>query len=177
MKKNADEYLFNEAIKYLGKYPATKKKINEHLQKKIKNKKTYQRVIFHEGIDKEKLIEGIVNKLDELKIINEDRYLDSMFNYYEQSLLSINKIKNKLYLKGFDQKDIEEYISNSLPYFLKEKRVIYKSQIYPRKLELVNFLINFTFNSQKCKIVLDKIMKSKRLGFKKIRVRLNKWSN
>ena len=114
MKKNADEYLFNEAIKYLGKYPATKKKINEHLQKKIKNKKTYQRVIFHEGIDKEKLIEGIVNKLDELKIINEDRYLDSMFNYYEQSLLSINKIKNKLYLKGFDQKDIEEYISNKI---------------------------------------------------------------
>ena len=71
----------------------------------------------------------------------------------------------------------EEYVSNSLSYFLKEKKVIYKSQIYPRKLELVNFLINFTFNSQKCKVVLDKIMKSKRLGFKKIRVRLNKWSN
>ena len=71
----------------------------------------------------------------------------------------------------------EGYISNSLSYFLKEKKVIYKSQIYPRKLELVNFLINFTFNSQKCKVVLDKIMKSKRLGFKKIRVRLNKWSN
>ena len=71
----------------------------------------------------------------------------------------------------------EEYISNSLPYFLKEKKTIYKSQIYPRKLELVNYLINFTFDSQKCKIVLDKIMKSKRLGFKKIRVKLNKWSN
>ena len=26
MKKKAGEYLFNEAIKYLGKYPATKKK-------------------------------------------------------------------------------------------------------------------------------------------------------
>ena len=61
--------------------------------------------------------------------------------------------------------------------FLKEKKTIYKSQIYPRKLELVNYLINFTFDSQKCKIVLDKIMKSKRLGFKKIRVKLNKWSN
>jgi len=71
----------------------------------------------------------------------------------------------------------EEYISNSLSYFLKEKKTIYKSQIYPRKLELVNYLINFTFDSQKCKIVLDKIMKNKRLGFKKIRVKLNKWSN
>ena len=27
MKKNAEEYLFYEAIKYLGKYPATKKKL------------------------------------------------------------------------------------------------------------------------------------------------------
>ena len=36
MKKKADEYLFNEAIKYLGKYPATKKKISEILAKKTK---------------------------------------------------------------------------------------------------------------------------------------------
>ena len=114
MKKNADEYLFNEAVKYLGKYPATKKRINEYLQKKIKNKKTYSRAIFPEGIDKDKLIEDIVDKLDELKIINEDRYLDSMFNYYEQSLFSIKKIKNKLYQKGFDQKSIDEYISGKL---------------------------------------------------------------
>ena len=70
-----------------------------------------------------------------------------------------------------------QYLMNSLSYFLKEKKVIYKSQIYPRKLELVNYLINYTFGSQKCKIVLDKIMKNKRLGFKKIRVKLNKWSN
>ena len=34
MKKNAKDYLFNEAVKYLGKYPATCKKIKEYLQKK-----------------------------------------------------------------------------------------------------------------------------------------------
>ena len=70
-----------------------------------------------------------------------------------------------------------QYLTNSLSYFLKEKKVIYKSQIYPRKLELVNYLINYTFDSQKCKIVLDKIMKSGGLGYKKIRVKLNKWNN
>ena len=32
MKKKADEYLYNEALKYLGKYPATKKKISEILK-------------------------------------------------------------------------------------------------------------------------------------------------
>ena len=70
-----------------------------------------------------------------------------------------------------------QYLMNSLSYFLKEKKVIYKSQIYPRKIELVNYLINYTFDSQKCKIVLDKIMKSHGLEYKKIRVKLNKWNN
>ena len=34
-KKDREDYLFNEAIKYLGKYPATKKKIKEYLKKKL----------------------------------------------------------------------------------------------------------------------------------------------
>ena len=70
-----------------------------------------------------------------------------------------------------------KYLLNALPYFLKEKRIIYKSQIYPRRLELVNYLINFVFDSQKCKNTLNNFMKKKRLVFKKIRVKLNKWSN
>ena len=110
MKKDANEYLFNEAVKYLGKYPATQKKIKEYLLKKIKNKKTYTRAIFPEGVDKEEMVEGIVERLDELKIINEDNFLESMFNYYQQSLFSILKIKNKLFQKGFDQKSIDEFI-------------------------------------------------------------------
>jgi len=110
MKKDASEYLFNEAVKYLGKYPATRKKIKEYLQKKIKNKKTYARAIFPEGVDKEKIIEGIVERLDELKIINEDHFIESTFHYYQQSLFSIRKIKNKLFQKGFDSKIIDEFI-------------------------------------------------------------------
>jgi SOS response regulatory protein OraA/RecX len=114
MKKNIDDYLFNEAIKYLGKYPATKKKIEEYLKKKIKNKKTYSRAVFTQDIDKTILIKNIVAKLDNLKIINESHYLESMFNYYQRSLFSIRKIKSKLYQKGFDEKTIDEYISIQL---------------------------------------------------------------
>ena len=110
MKKDANEYLYNEAIKYLGKYPATRKKIKEHLQKKMKNKKTYIRAIFPEGVNKEEMINDIVRRLDELKIINEDHFIESLFNYYQQSLFSIQKIKNKLFQKGFDQKSIDEFI-------------------------------------------------------------------
>ena len=110
MKKDANEYLYNEAIKYLGKYPATRKKIREYLQKKTKNKKTYARAFFPEGINKDELIDDIVGRLDELKIINEDHFIESLFNYYQQSLFSIRKIKNKLFQKGFDQKSIDEFI-------------------------------------------------------------------
>ena len=114
MKKRADEYLYNEALKYLGKYPATKKKISEILEKKLKNKKTSQKVIFPENISKEELIEKIIQKLDDLKIINEKHFIETVFHYYEQSLFSIKKIRNKLFQKGFEQSLIEEYISEKV---------------------------------------------------------------
>ena len=102
-------------------------------------------------------------------------YWEKNFNMtYDSKLLSS-------YWRFLLRNDIDfifyKYLINAKPYFLKEKRIIYKSQIYPRRLELVNYLINFTFDSQKCKIVLDNFMKKKRLVFKKIRVKLNKWSN
>ena len=114
MKKKADEYLYNEALKYLGKYPATKKKINEILEKKLKNKKTYQKVIFQENISKQELIDSILKRLEELKIINERHFIETVFHYYEQSLFSLKKIKNKLYQKGFEQSLIEEYVSKKV---------------------------------------------------------------
>ena len=114
MKKKADEYLYNEALKYLGKYPATKKKISEILEKRLKNKKTYQKVIFPENISKPELIDNILQKLDDLKIIDEKQFIETVFHYYEQSLFSLKKIKNKLYQKGFDLSLIEECISKKV---------------------------------------------------------------
>ena len=111
MKKKADEYLYNEALKYLGKYPATKKKISEILEKRLRNKKTYQKIIFPENISKQELIDNILQKLDDLKIIDEKQFIETVFHYYEQSLFSLKKIKNKLYQKGFEQSLIEEYVS------------------------------------------------------------------
>ena len=110
MKKEANEFLFNEAVKYLGKYPATRKKIKEFLQKKVKNKKTFTRAIFPSDISKDEIIDGVVNRLDELKIINEEHFIESIFHYYLQSLFSIRKIKNKLFQKGFEPKAIDEFI-------------------------------------------------------------------
>ena len=102
MKKKADEYLYNEALKYLGKYPATKKKISEILEKRLKNKKTYQKVIFPENISKQELIDNIVQKLDDLKIIKMKsnllkQYFIIMSNpYFLSKKLKINFIKKVL---------------------------------------------------------------------------------
>ena len=134
MKKDANEYLYNEAVKYLGKYPATRKKIKEYLQKKIKNKKTYARAIFPEGVNKEEMIDYIVGRLDELKIINEDHFIESLFNYYQQSLFSIRKIKNKLFLKGFDQKLIDEFVNQKLNENPELEIEILKKYIIKKKL-------------------------------------------
>ena len=134
MKKNIDEYLFNIAIKYLGKYPATRKKIKEYLQKKLKNKKTYSRAIFPEGVDKEEIIDGIVGRLDELKIINESHFIESMFHYYQQSLFSIRKIKNKLFQKGFDPKVIDEFINQKFHENPELEIEILKQYIVKKKL-------------------------------------------
>ena len=134
MKKKAQEYLFNEAVKYLGKYPATKKKLKEILQKKIRNKKVYYKVNFEEYSDKDLIIINVINKLDELKIINESHYLESMFNYYQKSLFSIRKIKNKLYQKGFDEKKIDEHISLQLQENPELEIDILKKYIQKKKL-------------------------------------------
>ena len=157
MKKEANEYLFNEAVKYLGKYPATRKKIKEYLQKKLKNKKTYSRAIFPEEVDKEEIIDRIVGRLDELKIINEDHFIESMFHYYQQSLFSIRKIKNKLFQKGFDPKVIDEFINQKFhenpeleieilkQYIVKKKIADLEESDLKKKLYQQNFSENSIF--------------------------------
>ncbi len=152
MKKDANEYLYNEAIKYLGKYPATRKKMKEHLQKKMKNKKTYARAIFPEGINKEEMINDIIRRLDELKIINEDIFIESLFNYYQQSLFSIRKIKNKLFQKGFDQKSIDEFIDQKfnenpeLEIEILKKYIIKKNLVNLEESDLKKKLYQQSFN-------------------------------
>ena len=49
-----------------------------------------------------------------MKIINERHFIETVFHYYEQSLFSIKKIKNKLYQKGFEQSLIDEYITKKV---------------------------------------------------------------
>ena len=120
---------------------------------------------------------NIINSYIPIKVLR----LTNKYFWEKNYIISYEYKLQSSYWRFLLRNDIDfifdKYLNNALPYFLKQKRIIYKSQIYPRRLELVNYLINFTFDSQKCKIVLDNFMKKKRLVFKKIRVKLNKWSN
>ena len=108
-----DEFLFNKSISYLGRYPATRKKLTIHLEKKIKSKRySYKYKISSEDLGF--AIEQVIERLVELKILNEKHYLESLFNYYCRSMFSINKMKNKFYIQGFEKNDVDEFISNAI---------------------------------------------------------------
>ena len=108
-----DEFLFNKSISYLGGYPATKKKLATHLEKKIKSKRySYKYKVSDEEL--RDAIEQVIERLVELKILNEKHYLESLFNYYCRSMFSINKMKNKFYVQGFEKNDVDEFLSNAI---------------------------------------------------------------
>ena len=70
-----------------------------------------------------------------------------------------------------------EYLIYNFTHFIKNKKIIYQDKIFPRKVELVKYLSTFVFDSQKCKIVLEKFMRKDRLVFKKIKTKIRKWTN
>ncbi|MDC0861930.1 hypothetical protein OAQ08_04980 [Alphaproteobacteria bacterium] len=111
MKLN--EFLLNQAISYLGRYPATKKKLAMHLEKKIKSKThSYKYKVSDEELAL--LIEQVVEKIIELKMLDEGHYLESLFNYYCRSMFPIKKMRNKFYIQGFEKNDVDVFISNAI---------------------------------------------------------------
>jgi len=71
----------------------------------------------------------------------------------------------------------EEYLEYHFSFFIKNKKLIYQDKIFPRKIELIKYLSTFVFDSQKCKNIIDLIMRNKGLVFKRIKTRFNKWIN
>jgi hypothetical protein len=103
-------------------------------------------------------------------------------NYYHNSLLNQTKLNNNiLYYKFIIQNDFEyifyNYIHLNKKIFIKKHKYKYKKKIFPRKLEIFNYLINFEYQSLKCKDILCDFMKTNKLTFKKIKTNNNKWRN
>tara|TARA_B100000073_G_scaffold296163_1_gene260745 strand:- start:3438 stop:3839 length:402 start_codon:yes stop_codon:yes gene_type:complete len=105
----------------------------------------------------------------------------SFFNKY---YLLKNKNKEKIkqsYFRFLLRNDMnfifEKYIDIKFAYFIKNKKIIYKDKIYPRKIELLRYLTCFVFESPKCKKIIENHMKKNKLVFKKIKLISNKWTN
>ena len=71
----------------------------------------------------------------------------------------------------------KEYLEYNFSFFIKNKKLYYQDKIFPRKIELIKYLSTFVFDSQKCKNIIDLIMRNKGLVFKRIKTRFNKWIN
>ena len=69
------------------------------------------------------------------------------------------------------------YLALNFPKFLIKRKTYYQNKVFPRKIELVRYLTCFVFKSPKCKKIVEDFMKRHKLVFKKIKVKLNKWTN
>mgnify|MGYP001322500373 FL=1 len=80
-------------------------------------------------------------------------------------------------LRNDNQFVFGEYLVYYFPIFIKKKKIVYNSKIFQRKIDLMNYLSTFVFNSPKCRNIIKKFMKKEGLVFKKIKTKLNKWTS
>lgn len=98
LKENEYYDLYNKCLNYINKKMRSKKEILEHLKKSTTN---------------EKYINNIINKLENIKLINDELYTKSFIQ--DKLFLSPNgpiKIKNELMERNIDISIINKYIED-----------------------------------------------------------------
>ena len=135
------EKLLKYAIYYLSKYSSSKKNLQYILKKKIRRISDEKKIRFQ--LYKE--IKIIIDKLEQLKLINDKIYAESKINSLLNQVKSKNYIKQYLIRKGVSSKVADEHISlfyeknqnlekeNALK-FAKKKKLINDKKDYEKKL-------------------------------------------
>ena len=101
------EKLLKYAIYYLSKYSSSKKNLEYILKKKIRRISDEKKIRFQ--LYKE--IKIIIDKLEQLKLINDTIYAESKINALINQVKSKNYIKQYLIRKGISSKLVDEQIS------------------------------------------------------------------
>ena len=101
------EKLLKYAIYYLSKYSSSKKNLEYILKKKIRRISDEKKIRFQ--LYKE--IKIIIDKLEQLKLINDAIYAESKINSLLNQVKSKNYIKQYLIRKGVSQELADEQIS------------------------------------------------------------------
>ena len=135
------EKLLKYAIYYLSKYSSSKKNLEYILKKKIRRISDEKKIRFQ--LYKE--IKIIIDKLEQLKLINDTIYAESKINALLNQVKSKNFIKQYLIRKGVSSELANEQISlfyeknqnlekeNALK-FAKKKNLINDKKDYEKKL-------------------------------------------
>ena len=135
------EKLLKYAIYYLSKYSSSKKNLEYILKKKIRRISDEKKIRFH--LYKE--IKIIIDKLEQLKLINDTIYAESKINALLNQVKSKNYIKQYLIRKGVRSEVADEQISlfyeknqnlekeNALK-FAKKRNLINDKKDYEKKL-------------------------------------------
>ena len=135
------EKLLKYAIYYLSKYSSSKKNLEYILKKKIRRLTDDKKIRFN--LYKE--IKPIIDKLEQLKLINDKIYAESKINSLLNQVKSKNYIKQYLIRKGVSQELADEQISlfyeknqnlekeNALK-FAKKRNLLKDNKDYEKKL-------------------------------------------
>ncbi len=135
------EKLLKYAIYYLSKYSSSKKNLEYILKKKIRRISDEKKIRFQ--LYKE--IKIIIDKLEQLKLINDTIYAESKINALLNQVKSKNYIKQYLIRKGVSSEVADEQISlfykknknlekeNALK-FAKKRNLINDKKDYEKKL-------------------------------------------
>ena len=133
--------LLKYAIYYLSKYSSSKKNLEFILKKKIRRLSDEKKIRFHLYNE----IQIIIEKLEKLKLINDQVFVESKIQSLQYQAKSKNYIKQYLLQKGIDKQLIEEQISlfygnnknleqeNALK-FAKKRNLLDSDQDYQKKL-------------------------------------------
>ena len=126
---------FDQTKMKVLKYILYKKRSENEIRKKFEN-----------SIEND-LLEDIIEYLKEAKYINDKDYIDKTIkNFMALKNLSIKEIEYKLYSKGINKKDIEDYVSENneelIRYEIKSaQNIVNKKNTTMEKQEIKQYLM------------------------------------
>ena len=126
---------FDQTKMKVLKYVLYKKRSENEIRKKFEN-----------SIEND-LLEDIIEYLKEAKYINDKDYIDKTIkNFMALKNLSIKEIEYKLYSKGINKKDIEDYVSENneelIRYEIKSaQNIVNKKNTTMEKQEIKQYLM------------------------------------
>ena len=135
--------LLKYAVYYLSRYSSSKKNLEYILKKKIR-RLTEEKKVRYELYQE---INNIINKLEQLKLLNDEVFTESKINSLLIQAKSKNYIKQYLIRKGVNNKLVNDQISD----FYKKNLNLEKENAlkFAKKKNLLNNKENYEKNSLK----------------------------